>query len=218
MDLTEASTLLGITLPIPLNTLKTTFRRRSREEHPDVSKHPEATSRFARLNEAYNLLLKDPTALEFTKEAARKLMTEEGFLLADLGKGLGPKTNGRPCEFCDARGYRGYKADRVPCPDCREVFVNIFQRAWAYKCRKCSGTGRFKRDGRDVGECFACNGTSFHLSGTGSRSNSCRTCHGRQSVDDPRGRTRYVRCTTCKGTGEILVFNPVLPKGLLTTR
>lgn len=216
MTSVEAAAILGIVPPFPLNTLKTTFRRRSREEHPDVSKHPLATARFAELNTAYNLLLNDPSVLEFTQEDARKLSTEEGVLLSTLGKGLGPNTNGRPCDFCDGRGYRGYKADRIPCGDCKKVYLNVFNEAWAYKCRKCSGGGRFKRDGRDVGECFACKGTGWHLSRQ--RSNQCGSCHGRRSIEDPKGRMFYTGCNTCKGTGEIMVFNPVLPKGLLNAR
>ncbi len=216
MDSTEAAALLGIVPPVPLNTLKTTFRRLSREEHPDVSKHPQATRRFAQINEAYNLLIKDPNVLEFTEEDAKKLETVEGIPLAKLGKGLGPNTNGRPCTLCDARGYRGYKADRIPCEDCKRVFLNIFTEAWAYRCRKCKGTGRFLRNGKDVGECFACKGNCWHVSR--SRSNDCKSCRGRRSIEDPKGRMFYTSCEHCKGTGEIMVFNPVLPKGLLGAR
>jgi DnaJ-class molecular chaperone len=212
MTSVEAAKTLGVALPVSLNALKTAYRRRSHEEHPDVSKHPQAAERFLALTIAYEHLQADPRALEYSAEDARRLLTDDGTPLAELGKGLGPKTNGRPCDDCTGRGYRSYKIDGMRCPKCRPYYLNIFHRAWEYLCRKCNGSGKFK----NKGECFPCRGTGWTRTTSGR--NTCVACKGTEIVENPQAPVAHVKCAGCKGTGELMVFNPVLPKGLLAGR
>jgi hypothetical protein len=40
-------------------------------------------------------------------------------------------------------------------------------------------------------------------------------CKGRGFLGSDERKYRYVRCDRCEGCGETVMFNPVLPKGLL---
>ena len=162
--------------------------------------------------------------IDVIETVTEKDQTEEGILLKDLGLGLGPTTNGRPCDACCGKGYTSYSCEKDVCPDCRRVYdMHIFsfffdpEGVFEYRCRKCKGTGSFTKNGKVVGTCFNCNGKGWHKVNRRAR-NSCQTCKGRMEIDNPKGAKKHLRCTTCKGTGEILVFNPVLPKGLLAGR
>jgi molecular chaperone DnaJ len=48
--------VLGVAQGADKDEIKKAFRRLAREYHPDVSKHPEAESRFKEINEAYEVL------------------------------------------------------------------------------------------------------------------------------------------------------------------
>lgn len=57
--MTDLYQLLGVTPDASAREIKSAYRRLAREWHPDVSSSPEATTRFAEINEAYQIL-KDP--------------------------------------------------------------------------------------------------------------------------------------------------------------
>lgn len=205
----EAAQVLRVALPITSNALKTAFRRRASEEHPDKSKHPRAAERFVEVQAAFEFL----DGSEYVVGAPPEARCDDGTLLTMCGLGLGPTINGKPCPECRGRGYREiYERER--CPDCRPMGLFYFR--YEYRCRKCAGTGRFLRNGKDVGICFACNGFGWHRdhdpSAFGDR---CGTCRGTRYAST-RQVASYMKCHACDGTGEIKVLNPVLPKGLFT--
>jgi DnaJ-class molecular chaperone len=204
----EAVDTLQIEIPTTANALKAVFRRRASEEHPDHSKHPKANERFRLVQEAFELLKGDSTVLVDAPAEAR---LDDGGSLEECGLGLGPTTNGRPCPSCHGRGYGTVHNDYVTCPDCQYPSLG----KQMFRCRRCSGTGRFVRNGRDVGVCFACSGLGWKVTSYPPY-DYCPTCHGLGRV--PTKRVSYYRCTECKGTGEIVVLNPVLPKGLFAAR
>lgn len=205
MTISEAVKILGLVLPTTPNACKTTFRRLSRLEHPDLSKHPDAAARFGRIKEAYDLLL--PT-LESANVDVGRLVTDGGVPLSELGQGLGPTVNGVGCGECKGLGFRTFEdRGRRYCPDCIDVLATLFGRRHD-RCRKCHGSGRFVKNGRDQGICFSC-------SGRGRYERICPTCKGTRIVGSAEPKFRYVRCEACEGCGEIRIFNPVLPKGLL---
>ncbi len=203
----EAIAVLRVEVPTTPNALKSVYRRRAFEEHPDRSKHPRASERFQEVQKAFALLDGDA---EVVVGAPAESKLDDGTPLGELGLGLGPTTNGKPCPSCHGKGYRVAHA-YVACPDCRFVSYGLGQ---AFRCRRCNGTGRFKKNGRDVGECFDCSGVGWrkvHPFAT------CPTCHGLGRTTSEKVLS-YYRCDGCKGTGEIVVLNPVLPKGLFTRR
>lgn len=221
-----ASHILRVELPTTMNALKSAFRRRSREVHPDHSVAVDATKQFQALSAAYEFAQTQPAWLLETEgeEVNGNLLCDDGTPLADLGKGLGPLKNGRPCDGCGSKGFTSYSVARTPCVDCRVAFGRV-----SYRCRRCGGDGVFKRNGRSVGECNGCRGEGWIAEtkrvrdpfgfGFGVRLvNRCVTCKGERDVPNPQGRQTHVKCYHCKGTGELLVFNPVIPKGLLGSR
>lgn len=223
----DASKILRIDLPTTGNALKSAFRRRSREVHPDHSVAVDAKEQFQLLSAAYEYAQVQPSWLIQIEGAQAEIaaVCDDGTPLVDLGKGLGPTTNGRPCDGCGSKGFTSYTAGEVPCSDCRSTFGGEV----SYRCRRCGGDGTFKRNGRNVGQCNGCRGSGWIRETRRERhaglfgfhfgvQNRCVTCKGRGTVKDPRGRVIYNKCDRCKGTGEILVFNPVIPKGLLGSR
>ncbi len=208
MTTDEALAILKLKAPTTWNAVKTRYRQLSMIEHPDVSKHPDAVARFARLANAMEHLRHDPAAFE---DYGGVVETETGEKLADLGRGLGPTTNGSTCGECDGKGYRAVLIDSFEdCMDCRR---DIFGAVIAVKCWKCAGTGIFMRNGRAVGKCFACEGSGWRRQDGYGR--WCRTC-GTMGVKRVPVRKRYYTCLKCKGAGELPMWNPVLAKGLLS--
>lgn len=218
----DASKILCIKLPTTANALKSAYRRRSRIVHPDHSVAIDAKEQFQALAAAYEYAQTQPSWIaEGYDGPSESSFCEDGTPLSDLGQGLGPTTNGKPCDGCDAKGFTSYSAEMVQCPDCRPGIRNV-----QYRCRRCGGDGMFKRDGRAMGQCNGCRGGGWVTSRDTKRvdtifgvrmmpANRCATCRGVERVKDPRGRLIHNKCYSCKGTGEILVFNPVIPKGLL---
>lgn len=217
MIVAEALKLLQLTTPTTANALKTSYRRFSMLEHPDHSKHPQAKERFARVYEAYALLKDDTSILE--QEIVTVTHTEEGDELAKLGKGLEPTTNGIACGECHGVGYWTIHQLDKPCPNCRTNFDTYGRRfspmsiggRYEYKCRKCGGTGEFSKNGKKIGVCYPCRSTGWHVEK--GWVNRCQTCRGLMVVAG--GCIECHTCTKCEGTGELPMWNPVLPRGLL---
>lgn len=202
---------MGIKLPTTLEVAKRVFRKRAVSEHPDTSKHPEASSRFIRLKEMFKYLEEG----NFLEDNEAELLTQDGIPIATLGKGLGPNINGKDCESCDGKGFTSYKKIDHPetCDNCKVDFIG-FRMVCSYKCKKCQGTGKFKENR----SCFTCSGTGWFFP-KNSRStyiNMCEKCRGSRVMYITEAKKTYEKCFTCKGTGEIRIFNPVIPKGLLT--
>lgn len=210
----EAARLLRLVLPTTTAAVKTAFRRRALEVHPDKSKAANAQEAFIVLQEALKALLEDAEVVTTVEAAA---ICDDGTSLSELGKGLGPLTNGRPCVECHGAGFKQYRMGTVSCSDCGPMFSSYWYglrpSGWSWQCPRCKGSGKFVRNSKELGECFRCHGKGWIRT----QENHCETCHG-SGVDPRRGQVYYSRCTECKGTGEIQVLNPVLPKGLLAQR
>ena len=231
MDTAEAARVLGIKLPTTVNALRSIYCRRAHDEHPDHSRANDAHDRFIRVQQAYEQIWKDASVLSITEDQVRDLICDDGVTkVADLGKGLAPTVNGKPCPECDGKGFHSHAlGNEHDCPDCEQLVPNFFDAlaalrtgrfnrvrpGWKYACNKCGGSGIFKlRNGTPKGKCFKCNGEGHVLDRSGQ--NHCPTCKGTGLNPTKRRRMDYIKCFKCEGCGEILVFNPVLPKGLLS--
>lgn len=224
---------LGIALPSTKNAIKRAFHRMAELEHPDKSKHPEAKERFQKLNDAYQQSL-DTQLLEGDAETGiheAEDITTCGVKISSLGQGLGPTKNGLACKSCSGKGFNSYSLGRgIPCPACKKVRVPGKKRAgegrgyagvfssffdgvesWAYRCGWCKGTG-----GNTPKGCAACNGKGWVISDYRIKhNNSCGHCGGTAKDPAQKQHLSHELCTECKGAGEIEMFNPVLPRGLL---
>lgn len=168
----------------------------------------EAKDRFIELNQFYKSLQDKPWAFTDNAKGSEPLVTVAGESLTELGLGLGPSKNGRDCGVCQHRGYNEERPEgwkRCIWCDC----------GWSYTqpCQRCQGTGNGPKQKPNA--CPQCKGKAvFHHH----RAVKCRECKGVGGTAVKIGTVLYYMCSNCKGTGEIEIFNPVLPKGLLTSR
>lgn len=208
--------------PVAFEDVKKKYRQQSRLVHPDVGGSAEE---FGELSKAFGFLKQlyeqgsdifDTEPLGAAKDdrhsAKMPRKTVDGTPLSDLGLGLGPTTNGRVCSNCDQRGYTVTKEHaRERCKKC----AGTGSQPCEYPCEFCSGTGKFtQRRSRRVVDCRVCRGTGQYKHPF--EKEWCTNCAGSGITSADRIAHIYVmKCWECKGTGEIRVWNPVLPKGRL---
>lgn len=231
----DAAVLLRIKLPTTSNALKSAFRRRAGEVHPDRSLAVDAHEQFIRVQDAYDVLRK---SREYIEDADAVQVCVDGVTkVADCGQGLGPTVNGKTCDMCDGQGFTRWTAEEIECPECREVSEAFRFQGWEYRCPTCRGSGLVKYK-----PCRRCRGASHNKTTSGwiflasptRRSrvafslfsfaelrhepdlsfSHCGACRGLGHVSN-KNKWLYGRCEQCKGAGEVACFNPVLPKGLI---
>ncbi|MFA6234451.1 MAG: DnaJ domain-containing protein [Bacteroidota bacterium] len=229
----ELLTLFGLALPTTRQALKTRYRRLAQECHPDHNPGDKnAEERFKALAAAYDDLngRNTPFVDEETGEAGASTRTADGTPLEELGKGLPRNKNAKPCDSCSGKGYvtEAHPGQSATCPKCHGRAV-----IQEDTCQRCKGTGKYKHPntGQVVGDCFGCKGTGIYKF---QKPVPCDRCREEQRFDlwgmlygnrQRRGEpsfistgriqtqvTTYMTCGHCKGTGEIELDNPVLPR------
>lgn len=201
--------------------------------HPD---HGGTDYEFNLLKEAYDFL-KDH-AKHSLGELSKELQTIDGTPLTKLGRGLPIIVSAKDCKLCEGKGYKiffNYKTTGT-CPDCQGEGI------FSVACKKCKGSGKYKnlRIGKVIGDCNLCGGSGKFYppykvaseatfwgifgrpqykvlhNGKSIRVNDCKRCNGMGEVDTTdKDKPIYVKCDECDGKGEIQIFNPVIPRGLL---
>lgn len=123
----RCASLLGVSLPVSPEGLKAAYRAKAKLHHPDAGGDAET---FRRVKDAYDFIA-NGGALGITTngKAPRPAQTMQGDLLVDLGKGLGPRINGKTCVCCRGLGYTTERDWRTGAPD------------FHWTCGHCSGTG-----------------------------------------------------------------------------
>jgi DnaJ-class molecular chaperone len=218
MESNEAAKILGLTLPVAEGVLKSTFKRKAHETHPDLG----GTDKdFIAVKNAYDCLLS--SAFVMMEDAPKSAMTTTGELLSTLGKGIGHNKAGCKCEICSGFGYK--EEEQVSFYDIYEVLMGRMKSVMCDRChgdgfitgklvpcRRCGAMGRYKVNGVDRGECRGCGGSGqFYLKFKFPA--RCQKCNGEGYVENkPVKKKIYIKCLECKGTGEIEMFNPVIPR------
>ncbi len=195
-------------LPIQRNALKSMYRTACKGLHTDVSGRDSA-SEFIQMKALYDFLSADNAPEWAVTDGVVTDKAADGTPLSVLGLGLGPTKNSKPCSSCKGAGYTVEVFD--------ESSARCHCLAWLFKatrpmegrCGRCGGSGRYQRNGRDVGPCNGCAGKGHRLNVR------CRICNDTGYVTEKAKKLYYV-CWTCKGTGEIELNNPVIRKGVLT--
>lgn len=205
---------LGVSQNASKDEIKSAFRKKARECHPDVNKAPDAEEKFKELGKAYETLMDDD------KRALYDRYGEDGL------KNAGYNTSG-PFDFGFGNlndifesffgGFGGF-SERQQDPnapqrgsDLRLDIELTFQEAvfgvekeikidHLEKCPKCSGTG--SKPGSSPSTCPTCGGTgrvqqvTQTILGHFSQISTCPNCHGAgKKITDP--------CPDCKGAGRI---------------
>jgi len=215
-SLVDAARLFfGVELPVSSTVLKKAYRRQVLRLHPDAGGDERD---FKEMQKAYEELtssghVSDVFADEI--EYRGESVTHDGIPLSKLGLGLGPTTNGSDCPECQHRGYVEWEYLHTQvCDECR----GSGRAPRSVPCRACKGTGKFQQArSKRIVDCRRCNGTGrFVFRYDPRRPSDCRSCGG-AGVRYVKDKTRkvYARCRNCDGTGEIPMWNPVLPKGML---
>ena len=192
MDITDTSpdiicrVIFGLEFPPTEESLKSEFKSRTMNgefRHPDRGGEHE---KFIELKESYETLL--PFCNINSKQSFNP-RTTSGFLISDLGKGLGSTVNGVECNICEGQGYFSITVLKTV-PGSRRS-----------RCGVCEGLGyRFRL-----------------ILGFSLETGLCKECGGSGISNLVRVEvTELTRCSTCKGIGELPISNPVLQKGGLS--
>ena len=204
-----------LTTPFTTDQLKKSYRKAAFRLHPDQGGTEEGFKAMGAAYETLMLMRGTRGLFTFSKDDPidfRTATTIDGTPLSSLGLGLGPTTNGRDCEHCDHKGYTVYYGKHyVVCTECDHEGKIPRE----FPCRSCNGTGKFqqRRSLRTI-DCRVCQGTKVFKHPV--QKMRCKTCNGTKTIwKDSKEEPYYEACFWCRGTGEIEIMNPVLPKGLL---
>uniref|UniRef100_A0A6M3X7J8 Putative chaperone n=1 Tax=viral metagenome TaxID=1070528 RepID=A0A6M3X7J8_9ZZZZ len=202
--------ILGIKeYPFSEPILKTAYRKKAFEFHPDVS-GTETEEKMKKINTAYTLLLPYTQKLGCVETEKWEIPETDIFKLWET------------CKACSGKGYNLRQVPSVEaCPDCpskhRSVggwmaFIFAFSgfsdsiRSQGYhkgQCPSCLGKGQNSR----MKECSRCDGT-------GEVKIVCATCNGKGVK---RNKEQYIKekCWDCSSRGKIEIkpFDPVIRKG-----
>lgn len=208
--------ILGVSKDASKDEIKSAFRRKARELHPDVNKSPDAEEKFKELGKAYETLSDD------NKRATYDRYGEDGLRNAGFDTG-GPFAGG----FGDLNdifesffgglggfGFGGGRRDPnapVPGDDLRtDIEITFEEVAFGVtheiefthleNCPECGGTGAEK--GSAPVTCPTCHGSGQVQTvtrtplGAFSQISVCPDCHG-------TGQKITNLCKACKGAGKI---------------
>jgi len=200
----------GLVLPCTQADLKSAFRTAAKKLHSDIG----GTDKdFVEMKLVYDKLCKEPEIISLNE--AKEKYTEEGFLLSELGLGLG-NVNGRDCENCSRKGYITiHRTVEIKCDLC-----NGFR--YIHQCRACLKGVYTNPVGRKV-PCNRCNAKGFapapptRISSWGLPippygADICFQCYGCGTMHQKTAKVTHHRCGDCNGTGEIKIYNPVIMK------
>lgn len=191
-------------LPMTHDELKSAYRTAVKRLRPDLANSKANDNEFDEMKKFHTALLEQAPSWAFT-DGKPKAQTVDGVSLEELGLGLGPNKNGRDCEDCKHKGYTEREVSRIKtCSWC------TFGSARRQPCLRCNGTGNGPK--QKPKSCPTCWGTGTK---TFERAVRCRVCGGLGIASFGKGAIEYTLCYKCIGTGEIEIFNPVIPKGRL---
>lgn len=211
-----AQKFFGINQPVTEDELRQLYRKACIKLHPDTSGYPSSKD-FGEMKDAFKLLLSGFIVTELPTA------TIEGVSLSELGGGLGETVNSNPCNKCDKKGYTTtFSRERRYCYKCDRNGVS------KVPCPPCAGTGRYmQRNTKQIVVCKNCRGKRFVTRKYGpnvldilSHQNKypCKFCKGTKQFFPKQTQSLVHQiCKECNGTGEVKIYNPVIPKGKIAS-
>lgn len=200
---------LGVDRSAGKDEIKKAYKRLAKKYHPDISKEPDAESKFKEVNEAASVLLDDQKRQQydrFGEDALRGGGSAQGFSGFDFsgfdpydifeqffGSGFGGQRRARPSRAPDLRAEL-----RVGLADVYYAREKTLQVRKHVRCSVCGGSGAASPDA--VKTCSTCGGagrvrqTRQSILGMIQTESVCPTCRGSgKLIDKP--------CQQCHGEG-----------------
>ncbi|MBR1908944.1 DnaJ domain-containing protein, partial [bacterium] len=223
--------ILGVSKDADKNEIKSAFRKKARQLHPDVNKAPDAEERFKELGKAYETLSDDNKRATYDRYGEDGLKNAGFDTQGPFSGGFGDLSEIFESFFGDF-GFGGSASRRdpnapVPGDDLRLDVELTFEEAvygvikevkigHLEACEKCHGTGA--KEGTTPVTCHICGGTGKvqHTTATPlghfTQVSACPNCHGTgQKIEQP--------CEECKGKGQVEVEKKIelkIPAGVDT--
>jgi len=204
--------VLGLSREASKDDIRAAYRKLARQYHPDVSKEPDADSRFKEINEAYQILSDDEKRSLYDRFGHAGVSQGdaggfEGFGFGGLGDifeeffGGGMRTGGRqgPRRGADLRYDLEIAFEEAVFGCQHEIQINRFEvcptcrgsgaepGTSPMRCPDCRGSGQVRRAQQSIFGSFVNVATCPRCGGTGEVvTTPCHTCHGEQRVERER--------------------------------
>lgn len=199
--------ILGVAKTASESEIKSAFRTLAKKYHPDVSKEPDAESRFKEAQEAYAILSDNEKRKQYDQYGHAAFdqtngaggFDFSGFDFSDIfgdlfgsSFGFGGRSSSRAKKGNDSLIRMNLTFEEAVFGCTKEIDLNISE-----NCDECYGKG-----GHNEKTCPTCNGAGQvnseqrTLFGTFMTRTTCSTCSG-------KGKTYETRCSFCKGTGKV---------------
>ena len=222
--------ILGIDKNATKEEIKSAFRKKARQYHPDVNKAPDAEEKFKELGRAYETLMDDNKRATYDRYGEDGLKDAGFSTTGPFDAGFGGLNEIFESIFGSGFGFSNYSQDPNAPQDGEDLRLNLQieleEAVFGVKkeikikhmevCDECGGTGAQK--GTQPETCPTCGGTGRVQQvidtplGSFRQIATCPKCMG-------KGKYNSHPCTKCKGEGRIEVQRTIkvnIPKGVDT--
>ena len=234
--------VLGVSKDATEAEIKSAFRKKAKEYHPDINKSPDAPEKFKEAQEAYACLSDKDNRAKYDKFGHAAFDNSYGggsgsaggfsggnpfgdFDFSDIFEEMfgGGFANGFGSAFSSSRRSSNSNAARKGSDTLYGINIDFLDAVYGCKkdidleyyenCEDCDGKG-----GHGERECSECGGSGYVIKQTNSflgviqTRSVCPECNG-------RGKTFRSKCDECKGTGKVKVRKTItidIPQGINT--
>ena len=192
--------ILGVDKNATKDEIKSAFRQKARQLHPDVNKAPDAEEKFKELGKAYETLMDDNKRATYDRYGEDGLQNAGFDTSGPFAGGFGDLNDIFESFFGGAFGFGGHTTNPNSPQNGADLRLNLeieFEEA-VFGVKKEVKISHLET-------CDECNGTG---SAKGSKPETCPTCKGRGNVQQvmktPLGSfSQITTCPQCHGTGKI---------------
>lgn len=177
----------ALSVPVAFEDVKKVYRKKSKLLHPDAGGSEEEFKAFSGAFDSLKQLYQTGSRL-FDAE----LLGDGEFVRPTM-----PRVTVDGIPLCELGLGLGPTTNGTDCTRCERRGYSIVEERGQATCPSCDGLGMYMHPEH------------------GRR--QCSTCLGWGRVIYKVARIHVLKCAECRGTGEIRIYNPVIPKGRLTS-